>query len=277
MEIYRPLKNKGLTRRQFIGGGAAFILTGLLEACKPFTLETPIPPLTPIAAKRPDSPEELYQAAVEVVFFAQRLLKEGMLQAPTFSLPSEAPVHIILIPKTNEVDKNLIDLEYMATLATFFENQRELKYEGHLLQSRRPERQQILLTNRAQGVPPSLHQLGEVTVRLNPEGNSLITVIDLQGPKKELGDEYTLAWSEAQAICLGYTFNSPNSDPVCNVLSANIAAGWLNLDSKGKWINSLGSTSLSGKTSGTVGEAPYKFIPELWQYFRGEALAQGRP
>lgn len=277
MEIYRPLKNKGLTRRQFISGGAAFIVTGLLEACKPFTPETPTPFPTPIAAKRPESPEEFYQAAVEVVFFAQRLLKEGMLQAPTFSLPGEAPVHIILIPKTNEVDKNLIDLEYMATLATFFENQRELKYEGHILQCRRPERQQILFINRAREIPPVLHQLGELTVRLHSEGNSLITVIDLQGPKKELGDEYTLAWCEAQAICLGYTFNSPNSDPVCNVLSANIAAGWLNLDSEGKWINGLGATSLSGKTSGARGEASYKFIPELWQYFRDKAIAQGRP
>ena len=90
--------------------------------------------------------------------------------------------------------------------------------------------------------------------------------MNLAGPVKNGNQEFTNAWSVVQAICLAYAGDFQDSDPVCNIISANAAAGWVGMDGKAAadLINGYGMTDL-----GYLGsrDYQYRFIDFVYDAF----------
>ena len=209
----------------------------------------------------------------ELLTYLDTLEKEGLVRAGYFSVGQQPSVHNIVIPKTGEVTQDEVDMALMVSLAEFIEQRRDLSYSGHTLTMNRPEQHDIIFVDRNNGLPRILEDHGEVTFNINTQNTRLVTLINLSGPRKEIGGQtFSSAWSAAQAVCLGYYFQTSASDAVCNVLSANVAAGWTNTDPTGQWISSLGET---GEMAGV--SVPYNFSQEVWDHFRQAAISAGKP
>jgi hypothetical protein len=82
------------------------------------------------------------------------------------------------------------------------------------------------------------------------------SLVNLAGPAKNENLEFSNAWSVIQAICLAYAGGYQDSDPVCNIISANAAAGWVGIEKKSAsdLINSYGMTDL-----GYLGSRDYQY------------------
>jgi hypothetical protein len=129
----------------------------------------------------------------------------------------------------------------------------------------RPKEQTILLIKR-HNVPELLSAdiYGEVTISIDK--TYFRSLINLAGPSKNGSQEFADAWSVIQAICLAYAGDYQDSDPVCNIISANAAAGWVGIEQKPATglINSYGMTDL-----GYLGsrDYQYRFIDFVYKEF----------
>ena len=92
------------------------------------------------------------------------------------------------------------------------------------------------------------------------------SLVNLAGSAKNGSQEFANAWSVVQAICLAYGGDFQDSDPVCNIISANAAAGWVGIQGKeaADLINSYGMTDL-----GYLGSKDYRyrFIDFVYEEF----------
>jgi len=59
--------------------------------------------------------------------------------------------------------------------------------------------------------------------------------------------DYANAWNVIQALCGGYGREVPDHDAICNIISANAAAGWVGMDQEeaAEIINGYGMTELA--------------------------------
>jgi hypothetical protein len=105
---------------------------------------------------------------------------------------------------------------------------------------------------------------GEMTIAI--DNAYFRSLVNLAGPTKNGNQEFSNAWSVIQAICLAYAGDDQDSDSVCNVISANAAAGWVGMEeqSAADLINSYGMTDL-----GYLGsrDYEYRFIDFVYQEF----------
>jgi hypothetical protein len=92
------------------------------------------------------------------------------------------------------------------------------------------------------------------------------SLINLAGPPKSEQQDFGNAWAVIQAICIAYAGDFPDVDPVCNIISANAAAGWVGIEQEqaAETINSYGSTQL-----GYLGnrDYQYRFIDFVYNEF----------
>ena len=105
---------------------------------------------------------------------------------------------------------------------------------------------------------------GELTISVDK--TYFRSLVNLAGPVKNGSQEFTNAWSVIRAICLGYTGDFKDSDPVCNIISANAAAGWVGMEQKpaADLINGYGMTDLSYLGSR---DYQYRFIEFVYEEF----------
>ena len=84
--------------------------------------------------------------------------------------------------------------------------------------------------------------------------------------RKNGSQEFANAWSVVQAICLAYAGGFQDNDPVCNIISANAAAGWAGMEkqSAADLINSYGMTDLAYLGSR---DYRYRFIDFVYEEF----------
>ena len=105
---------------------------------------------------------------------------------------------------------------------------------------------------------------GEVTISIDK--TYFRSIINLAGPAKNGSQEFANASSVVQSICLAYAGDFQDSDPVCNIISANAAAGWVGMEGKqaADIINSYGMTTLSYLGSK---DYRYRFIEFVYDEF----------
>ena len=92
------------------------------------------------------------------------------------------------------------------------------------------------------------------------------SLVNLVGPAKNGRQDYANAWSIIEAICLAFIGKVTDSDPVCNIISANVAAGWVEMEQQdaAKIIRDHGSAHL--KYLGNQGYQ-YRFIDFVYNEF----------
>ena len=94
----------------------------------------------------------------------------------------------------------------------------------------------------------------EVTVSVDMK--YFTSLVNLAGPPKSGHQDLGNAWAVIQAICIAYAGDFPDVDPVCNVISANAAVGWVGIEQEqaAEIINNYGSTQL-----GYLGNRDYQY------------------
>lgn len=195
------------------------------------------------------------------------LEEEGLTTAKEISVKESQPFIFILRPQSQEITDSDIDniTELAIRAVSVFDSGGGLKHNDIDIAFRRPTEQQILLIKR-RNMPELLSAdvYGELTISIDK--TYFRSLVNLAGPVKNGKQEFTNAWSVVQAICLAYAGDFQDSDPVCNIISANAAAGWVGMDGKSAadLINSYGMTDL-----GYLGSKDYRyrFIDFVYQAF----------
>ncbi len=189
--------------------------------------------------------------------YMKQLEQEGLTTAKEIRVKESQPFIFILKPQSQEITGE--DIENVTELAlhtvNVFDSGAGLKHDDIDVAFRRPAEQQILLIKRS-NMPEllSADAYGEMTISVDK--TYFRSLVNLAGPVKNGGQEFTNAWSVAQAICLAYAGDFQDSDPVCNIIAANAAAGWVGMDGKSAadLINSYGMTDL-----GYLGSKDYRY------------------
>jgi hypothetical protein len=195
------------------------------------------------------------------------LEEEGLITVKEISVKESQPFIFILKPQSQEItDEDIANVTDLAVrTVSLFDSGGGLKHDDIDIAFQRPAEQKIVLIKR-RNMPEllSAEVYGELTISVDK--TYFRSLINLAGPVKNGSQEFTNAWSVVQAICLGYTGDFQDSDPVCNIISANAAAGWVGMDGKSaaELINSYGMTDL-----GYLGskDYQYRFIEFVYQAF----------
>ena len=228
-----------------------------LQACSP----TQADPHSPVSTPPPDKYAEAF------TIYAKQLQQEGLTAAKEIRVEESQPFIFILKPQDQEITdedvNNVTDLALRTV--SVFESARGLKHDDINMPFHRPTEQQILLIKR-RNMPELLSAdlYGEVTISVDK--TYLRSLVNLAGPVKNGSQEFTNAWSVVQAICLAYAGNFQNNDPVCNIISANAAAGWVGMERKpaADLINTYGMTELEYLGSK---DYQYRYIDFIYQAF----------
>jgi hypothetical protein len=199
--------------------------------------------------------------------YMKQLKQEGLATAKEIRVKGSRPFIFILKPQSQEITGE--DIENVTELATrtvsVFDSGGGLKHDDIDVAFRRPAEQQILLIKR-RNMPELLSAdvYGELTIAVDK--TYFRSLVNLAGPVKNGNQEFTNAWSVVQAICLAYAGDFQESDPVCNIISVNAAAGWVGMDAKSAadLINSYGMTDLGYLDSK---DYRYRFIDFVYQAF----------
>ena len=199
--------------------------------------------------------------------YMKQLEQEGLATAKEIRVKESQPFIFILKPQSQEITDE--DIENVTELAirtvSVFDSGGGLKHDDIDVAFRRPAEQQIILINR-RNMPELLSAdvYGELTISVDK--TYFRSLVNLAGPVKNGSQEFTNAWSVVQAICLAYAGDFQDSDPVCNIVSANAAAGWVGMEQKtaADLINGYGMTDL-----GYLGskDYQYRFIEFVYQAF----------
>ena len=195
------------------------------------------------------------------------LEEEGLITVKEISVKESQPFIFILKPQSQEItDEDIANVTDLAVrTVSLFDSGGGLKHDDIDIAFHRPTEQKILLIKR-RDMPELLSAdiYGEMTIAVDK--TYFRSLVNLAGPVKNGNQEFTNAWSVVQAICLAYARDFQDSDPVCNIISANAAAGWVGIDGKSAadLINSYGMTDL-----GYLGSKDYRyrFIDFVYQAF----------
>lgn len=201
------------------------------------------------------------------ITYMKQLEKEGLATAKEIRVKESQPFIFILKPQSNEITdeevKNVTELAIRTV--SVFDSGGGLKHDDIDVAFRRPAEQQILLIKR-RNMPELLSAdvYGELTISVDK--TYFRSLVNLAGPVKNGSQDFANAWSVVQAICLAYTGDFQDSDPVCNIISANAATGWVGMEQKpaANLINSYGMTDLSYLGSK---DYQYRFIEFVYEEF----------
>jgi hypothetical protein len=180
--------------------------------------------------------------------FITQLEGEGLESAKEILVEESQPFVFILRPRntlevTDEDIQNVTDLALHTVQV--FEGRGGLHSDDIDIAFHRPAEQKILLIKRAD-MPDLLSAdlYNELTVSIDT--NYFTSLVNLAGPLKSGRQDFGNAWAIIQAICIAYAGDFPDVDPVCNIMSANAAAGWIGIEPEqaAEIINSYGSTQL---------------------------------
>jgi hypothetical protein len=228
-----------------------------LQACSPAQADLHSPISTP--------PQDKYAEAFMI--YAKQLEQEGLTAAKEIRVEESQPFIFILKPQSQEItDEEVENITGLALrTVSVLESGGGLKHDDIDIAFHRPAEQQILLIKR-RNMPELLSAdiYGEVTISIDK--SYFRSLINLAGPAKNGNQEFADAWSVVQAICLAYAGNFQDNDPVCNIISANAAAGWVGMEEKSAadLINSYGMTDLSYLGSR---DYRYRFIEFVYKEF----------
>src|SRR6266496_3238485 len=182
------------------------------------------------------------------ITYVRQLEQEGLTTAKEIRVEESQPFIFILKPQSKEItDEDVKNITELALLTvSVFDSGGGLKHDDIDIVFHRPTEPQILLIKR-RDMPELLSAdvYGEVTISIDK--TYFRSLINLAGPAKNGSQEFANAWSVVQAICLAYAGDFQDSDPVCNIISANAAAGWVGIQGKeaADLINSYGMTDLA--------------------------------
>jgi hypothetical protein len=192
---------------------------------------------------------------------------EGLTTVKEISVKKSQPFIFILEPQSQEItDEEVVNVTDLAVhTVSLFDSGGGLKHDDIDIAFHRPTEQKILLIKRS-NMPEllSADTYGEMTIAVDK--TYFRSFVNLAGPVKNGNQEFTNAWSVVQAICLAYSGDFQDNDPVCNIISANAAAGWVGMEQKDvvDLINSYGMTDL-----GYLGskDYQYRFIDFVYKAF----------
>ena len=201
------------------------------------------------------------------IAFVKQLDQEGLTTVKELRIEEDQPFIFILKPLSNEIKdeevRNVTDLALRTV--SVFDSAGGLKHDDIDIAFHRPTEQKILLIKR-RNMPELLSPdiYGEMTISVDK--TYFRSLVNLAGPVKNGNQEFSNAWSVVQAICLAYAGNFQDNDPVCNIISANAAAGWVGMEQKpaADLINSYGMTELSYLGSK---DYRYRFIDFVYEAF----------
>ncbi len=199
--------------------------------------------------------------------YVKQLDQEGLTTVKEIRVKESQPFIFILKPQSKEVtDEDVVNVTELAVhTVSVFDSAGGLKHDDIDVPFRRPTEQKILLIKRS-NMPELLSAeiYGEITISVDK--TYFMSLVNLAGPVKNGGQEFTNAWSVVQAICLAYAGKFQDNDPVCNIISANAAAGWVGMGQNraADLINSYDMTDL-----GYLGSKDYRyrFIEFVYQAF----------
>lgn len=183
------------------------------------------------------------------LIYIEQLNHEGLILEKEIKVEESKPFIFIFRPKNfqeiteNDV-QNITDIALRAV--SIFESRGGIRHNDINMAFYRPTNQNILLINR-RNMPELLSEdiYGEMT--LSVDGSHFNSIVNLAGPNKNGRKDYASSWSVVQAICIAYAGNFQDVDPVCNIISANAAAGWVGIESNEakEIIDGYGTTQLS--------------------------------
>ncbi len=200
--------------------------------------------------------------------YVAQLEQEGLEPVKEIRVEESRPFVFILRPQsTLEVTDE--DVQNVTELALYtvkvFEGRGGLHADDIEIAFHRPVEQKILLIKRLD-MPDllSANIYNEITVSIDT--SYFTSLVNLAGPPKSGRQDFGNAWAVIQAICIAYAGDFPDVDPVCNIISANAAAGWTGIEQEqaAEIINSYGSTQL-----GYLGnkDYQYQFINFVYEEF----------
>jgi hypothetical protein len=200
--------------------------------------------------------------------FITQLEGEGLEPAKEIRVEDSRPFIFIVSPK-NTMEVTDEDVQSVTDLALHtvqvFESRSGLHADDINIAFHRPVEHKILLVKRSD-MPDLLSAdlYNEMTVSVDT--NYFVSLVNLAGSPKSGRQDFGNAWAVIQAICIAYAGDFPDVDPVCNVISANAAAGWVGIEQEqaAEIINSYGSTQL-----GYLGnrDYQYRFINFVYEEF----------
>jgi len=199
--------------------------------------------------------------------YVGQLDQEGLTTVKEIRIEGSQPFIFILKPQSQEItDEDVQNVTELAVLTvSVFDSAGGLKHDDIDIPFHRPAEQKILLIKR-RNMPELLSAdiYGEVTISIDE--TYFRSLVNLAGPAKNGSQDFGNSWSVIQAICLAYAGDFQDSDPVCNIISANAAAGWVGMYGKSAadLINSYGMTDL-----GYLGskDYQYRFIEFVYEEF----------
>lgn len=226
--------------------------------------ESPVAPL--LKSNIISTPAQDEYTQVFITYISQ-LEHEGLVNLKEIRVEGSQPFVFILKPQSQEITdedvKNVTELALRTV--SVFESGGGLKHDDIDIAFHRPAEQKILLIKR-RDMPELLSAdvYGEMTVSIDM--SYFTSLINLAGPSKNGQQDYTNAWSIIQALCLAYAGGFEDSDSVCNIISANAAAGWVGIgeEQAAKIINGYGFTELEYLGSK---DYQYRFIDFVYQGF----------
>jgi hypothetical protein len=200
--------------------------------------------------------------------YITKLEREGLEPAKEIRVEGSKPFVFILRPR-NTLEVTDGDVQNVTNLALHtvqvFESRGGLHADDIEVAFHRPAEQKILLIKRAE-MPELLSAdvYNELTVSIDT--SYFTSLVNLAGPPKSGRQDFANAWAVIQAICIAYAGDFPDVDPVCNVISANAAAGWVGVDRNQaeKTIASYGATQLGYLDNK---DYQYRFIDFVYEEF----------
>jgi len=224
--------------------------------------------IPPVSKSNIISTPEQNEYAQAFITYVSQLRQEGLTNVKEIRVEGSQPFIFILAPQksreiTDEDVRNATEL--ILRTVSVFESRGGLRDDDIDIAFNRPMEQKILLIRRSDMPEPlSADIYGEMTVAIDK--SDFTSMINLAGPSKNGRQDFADAWSFVQAICLAYAGDFQDRDPVCNIISANAAAGWVGMAEKeaAEIINSYGVTEL-----GYLGnkDYQYRFINFVYQEF----------
>jgi len=235
-------------------------ISGTLQACSPAQSVSTSLVSTPAQDKYTEA----------FITYVRQLEQEGLTTAKEIRVEESQPFIFILKPQSKEItDEDVKDVTQLALrTVSVFDSAGGLKHDDIDIAFHRPTEQKILLIKR-HDLPEVLSSdiYGEVTISIDK--TYFTSLINLAGPAKNGSQEFADAWSVVQAICLAYAGDFRDSDPVCNIISANAAVGWVGMQGKqaADLINSYGMTQLEYLGNN---DYRYRFIRFVYEEFLPE-------
>jgi hypothetical protein len=201
--------------------------------------------------------------------YVDHLIAEGLSVYVQISAEDGKPYMFIMRPATDEItDEEIGDIGKLALhAAAFFRAHKEFHEDEINISFQRPREHRIALIKRENALESGGQTRGEISLTVD-QGN-IVSIVNLAGPKKNGRQDYANAWSTIQAVCLAFAINIEDSDPICNIISANAAAGWtgINRSEAEQMITAYGSTRLEYLGNQ---DYQYRFIPSIYDSFKSE-------